>query len=346
MMRAALLLSLAIAASTHAQAQTTDAAGTDFLRGKTVTFLIGTAPGGAADIMGRIVARELPKHLPGQPTLIVQNMAGAGSINMVNHLYNRAPKDGTTFGLPISSVLLEQKLKTFTASGGNVGFDINQIQWIGSPSNQPVVMWVWNETPIKSFQELVNGPELIFGAPSPGTDGYVVPLLTNRMMNTNIKIVSGYKALMDIFLAAERREVQGNVAPLYTVTVGRRDDYKSGKIRILAQFGLERLDLLPEIPTGIELAQDDESKLLLKLWATKFEAAYPLGLPPGVPKDRVEAYRRAFDQTMQDPAFRELTSKADIDISPKSGSDIQKMVAALMSTDDAYFQKLLALMSP
>ena len=317
-----------------------------FYRGKTLTFIIGTATGAAYDLVGRAVADHLARHIPGEPAIVVQNVPGAGSLNMMNALYMRAARDGTVFGLPLNGVLLEQRLRIYSGGGGNVSFDLNKMAWIGSPSRQPQVMWVWHKSPIQSFADLQKGPETILGATSPTADNYLTPLMAQRLLGAKIKLVTGYKAVNDIFIAAERDEVQGNSTPFSSIMIGKRDEFRAGHIRVVLQFGSERLKELPDVPTAIELASNERDRDLFRIWALKFNAAYPIGLPPEVPKARVEALRQAFDATMRDEKFLELARRIGLDISPMSGTEIEKSLGDLDRIDDARIRELRGVLAP
>jgi hypothetical protein len=167
----ALALALLGIAAGAARAAETEA---DFYRGKTITLIIGAAAGAAYDLVGRAVAAHLRQHIPGEPAIVVQNMPGAASLVMVNHLYNRAPKDGTVFGLPLNGILLEPRLNLYSGNGASVNFDLGRMGWIGSPSQQPQVLWVRQATPFKSFKDIQAG-KVTFGATSPSADNYILP---------------------------------------------------------------------------------------------------------------------------------------------------------------------------
>jgi tripartite-type tricarboxylate transporter receptor subunit TctC len=327
--RRLLAVTLALAPPGAARAADTEA---DFYRGKTITFMVGAAAGAAYDLVGRAVAAHLRAHIPGEPAIVVQNMPGAASLVMVNHLYNRAPKDGTVLGLPLNGILLEPRLNLYSGNGASVMFDLGRMGWIGSPSQQPQVLWVWQAAPFKSFKDIQAG-KVTFGATSPSADNYILPLMLNRLLGTRIEIVTGYQAVNDIFLAAERGEIQGNTTPFSTITIGRGDALAQGKIRVLAQFGGERLAKLPDVPTGRELAADEGTRRVLDLYALKFKSAFPIVLPPDVPGDRVAALRKAFDDTMWDPAFLATAARSGLDVSPTSGPDVETIIHAIASAD-------------
>ncbi|MDB5571527.1 MAG: efflux transporter protein [Hyphomicrobiales bacterium] len=317
----------------------------DFYRGKSITFIVGAAPGAAYDLIARPLAAHMTRHIPGEPAIVVQNMPGAGSLIMINHLYNRAPRDGTAMGLPLNGVLLEQRLKLYEQGGGAVRFDLGKMSWVGSPSEQPQVLWTWRTAPFASFEDM-REREILLGATSPTADNFLTPLLAQRLLGAKVKMVSGYKAVNDIFLAAERGEIHGNSTPLSSILLGKPDEFREGKIRVLAQFGERRLKEIPDAPTGMELAKDDEARKLLEFWALKFRAAYPIALPPDVPRARVEALQSAFDATMKDPEFTGLAARMGLDLSPTSGKDIEGIIARIDAVDDALVAKMRKAIEP
>ncbi len=342
LLRAVALASLSVLCLSGARAQDSDVEA--FYRGKTITFLIGTAPGAGYDIVGRAIAAHLSRFIPGHPAIIVQNMPGAGSLTMMNALYNRSPRDGTTFALPLNGVLLENQLQIYARGGGTVSFDVARMGWIGSPIQEPQVMWSWHGAPVRRFEDLRGPQPWTFGATSPTADNYLTPVLAKRLLGANLKLITGYQAVSDIFVAAERGEIIGNSTPLASLTIGKKEELAKGNIRPLAQFSSRRMAQLPDVPTGIELAATDEAKRLLELWAVKFKAAYPIGLPPGVPPERLEALRAAFKALMLDPEFRATAQKIQLQLDPIDGADIMGLLDSLAKANEADIQKLKEMM--
>jgi tripartite-type tricarboxylate transporter receptor subunit TctC len=170
--------------------------------------------------------------------------------------------------------------------------------------------------------------------------------MAQRLLGAKIKLVTGYQAVNDIFVAAERGEVQGNSTPFSSIMVGKRDAFQAGHIRVVLQFGSDRLKELPNVPTAIELAGNERDKDLFRIWALKFNAAYPIGLPPEVPKARVDALREAFDATMRDEQFLELARRIGLDITPMSGPDIEKSLGDLDKIDEARIRELRGVLAP
>src|SRR4029078_8758355 len=229
---AALLLVL----STMAQAPSV----VDFYRGKTIEMLIGGAVGGGYDLAGRTVANHMGRHVPGNPGFVVRNLPGATSLIMTNQLYNGAKRDGTMIGMPTSNIPLEQRLKLISPDGANVKFDITQFGWIGTPVQEPQITWVWHTSPAHNVDDLRTNV-IRMGGTTSSADNYLLPTIVNQLLGTRMQTVTGYIGQNEIFLAAQRGEVQGNNTGLSNITVNKADWLRDGKVRILLQYGAERL---------------------------------------------------------------------------------------------------------
>ena len=310
----------------------------EFFKGKTVHILVGGAAGAAYDFVGGALALHMGRHIPGEPSIVVDNMPGAASLVMMNSLYNRSAKDGTVMGMPLNGIVLEPRLKVLSRDGSNVLFDLSKMSWIGTPAQQPQVLWVWKDTPFHTAEDLKKAPSS-FGATAPGGDNYILPTMTNALVGTQMKLVSGYKGVTDIFLAAEQGEVTGSTVNLSSL-LGNPDWWNNKKARVLIQYGAERLPELKDVPTAIELASDAAGKQALKVYATKFRTTYPILLPPDVPADRVKALQKAFDETMKDTAFIADAQKIGIDVNPLSGEEIRGIMAEIDAAPDDVMERL------
>ena len=275
----------------------------EFFEGKILRFLVGIPPGGAYDLVPRILAAHLGGHIPGNPRIIVENMPGAGSLTMMNYLYNSAARDGTAIGFPMNTILLEPSLKLVSGAGGNAKFDLSRMAWIGTPGEDPAVAWVGGDSPVKNFEDLKTRGAT-FASTGAGADSTILANLANKLLGAKIKIVTGYKGVADYLTAFEGGEVEGAVTTYAALMAARPDWIKSGRIRLLAQFGVERSKETPDVPTGVELATDADAKAMLRLYGVKFAAAYPVVLPPNVPDEQIKALRDAFAATMEDPAYK------------------------------------------
>jgi tripartite-type tricarboxylate transporter receptor subunit TctC len=297
----------------------------DFYKGNKIQILVGTTPGAGYDLIARLLAAHFGKHVAGNPSIIVENMPGAGSLSMINHLYNRAARDGTVMGLPLNGILLEPTLKVLSRAGGAANFDVSKMSWIGSTSEEPQVLWVRSDSKVRTVNDL-RTMEAVVGASAPGADNLTIATLTNRLLGTRMNVVRGYGGTQPVFLAAERGEVDGSATAYGAIVVARGDWLRDKKIRLLIQYGLERIPDLADVPTAIELTDNADAKAMLGAFAIKFKAAYPFVLPPAVPADRVGALRAAFGETMKDPEFLAAVGKAGFKLKPVSGPEIETLL--------------------
>lgn len=323
-MKSALLTACVAAAALSAGSASADPIA-DFYKGKSITHIVGAGAGGAYDLVSRTVVGYMGKHIPGAPNFIVTNMAGASSLTMMNYLTNPARKDGTVMGMTNPNIALERPLKMLSKGGGRALFDVSKLQWIGSPLQQPHVLWVWHTAPAKTFDDLKTS-KVILGSTAVGGDNYTLPLILTRLMGAKFDIVTGYEGQNDIFIATERGEVQGNSAILPNLTSARPDWFRDGKVRVLVQFGAERMRQLPDVPTAVELAATQDDKDMLLFYARKFSMAYPFVMAPEVPADRVAAMRAAFDATMKDPGFLRDAQRLGLDVDPFSGAQMEQLI--------------------
>ena len=218
----------------------------------------------------------------------------------------------------------EARLHGLSRDGTNVQFDPRGFQWLGSPAQQPLVFVVWRDSPFKTFADLRERPST-FGTTSFGGDNYAMPMLTNQLMGTKIKVVAGYKGVNDIFHAMEQGEVQGSGMVVASL-LAKEDWMREGKARVLLHFGAEPMRGMPEAPAALDFAPDDVTRQMLRLYALKYKTTYPFILPAGAPADRLQTLRTAFDAMMQDPAFVKDARRFGIDVDPVSGDAIKEIV--------------------
>ena len=309
-------------------ALTTHANANSFFEGKTLRFYVGIPPGGAYDLAPRILAAHLGKYIPGNPKIVVENMPGAGSLTMMNFLYNRASRDGTAIGFPMNTMLLEPSLKVVSGASGNAQFDLSRMAWLGTPGQDPAVAWVGSNVPVKTFDDLRNRGAT-FGSTGAGADSTLLANLSNRLLGTKIKVISGYKGVADYLLAFEGGEIEGAVTTYAALMAARPDWIKNGRIRIIAQYGTDRSSEMPDLPTAVELASTPQAKEMLRLYGVKFTAAYPVVLPPEVPVEQVRVLRAAFAQTMKDPEFQSQLASMRISGGMVSPETVERFVKEL-----------------
>jgi tripartite-type tricarboxylate transporter receptor subunit TctC len=330
-------VALAVAAGANAAAADPIA---DFYTGKTMHLIVGGSTGGGYDAVARLLARHISRHIPGNPSIVVENMSGAGSLILLNYIQNKSPKDGTVMGLPTTNVMLDGKLKL--PGSANIPFDINQASWIGTPAQQPQVLFVWHDTPFRTLADM-RAHKMLVGAISIATDTYILPMLMKQMLHTDMNVIPGYKGSAEILTAMERREVDAHVALLANVTAGNSSYLKENKIRIVLQFGRERSAELPDIPTAAEWAETEADKRLLQFYGIKYEMSYPVMFAPGVPAERVAALRTAFDQTMADPQYQAEARRIGLEVNPLRGSAMHDLMKTINDMPEDLVARLRAL---
>jgi tripartite-type tricarboxylate transporter receptor subunit TctC len=311
----------------------------EFYRGKAVDLYVGTSVGGGYDAYARMLARHLGRYLPGNPTIVPKNMEGGGGLRLANFLYNAAPKDGTVFASFNRGTPFEPLFGNRSAQ-----FDANKFNWIGSTSNEVSICVAWHTTGIVSHTELLTR-ELVVGATGPSGDTFQFPKIANAVLGTKFKIISGYPGGNDVDLAMERGEVAGRCGWSWTSVKATHQPWLDRKwINILFQMGLSKHPELPNVPLIMDLARTDEQRAIFKLMFARQVMAWPYATPPGVPRDRVAALRKAFDDTMTDKDFLADAAKGNFEIRPVAGEDIQKLLQEIYDTPAALAQKTMQLL--
>jgi tripartite-type tricarboxylate transporter receptor subunit TctC len=337
------LAALLVAAWTtpvRAQAPATNQA--DFYKGKTVEVIISTGVGGGLDANGRIVARHLGNHIPGNPTIVAKNMPGAGHIRAANYVYNQAPKDGTTIGTFIPIFVMAQVLER----SKSIQFNPANFQWLTSTSSSNSTVYVWHTTGVKTLDDVMR-KEVLMGGTGVGSYNIIYPTVLNSVIGTKFKLVTGYPSTTEISIAMERGEVQGRAGNNFNSLISENAEWlKTGKINLLAQVGLERDPDFANVPLITDYGKTEEDRQVLRFFSTDVVIGRPFVTAPGVPAERVAILRRAFERMLKDPAFREDAKKASIDISPVAGTAIQAIVADFMNTPANIVTKAKAAMQP
>jgi tripartite-type tricarboxylate transporter receptor subunit TctC len=297
----------------------------DFYKGKTINVLIGVGVGGEYDLHARLVSRYIGKHIPGNPTLVPQNMLGAGGAKMAAYLADVAPKDGTNIGM------IANNFPAMQAAGVElIRFDIGRFQWIGSISPTVETMTVWKTAGVSTIEE-ARQKEVVAGASGKGAITYSFPAMLNDFLGTKFKIVVGYQGGNAINLAMERGEVQARNNTWSSWKVTKPDWLKNGDIKILTYAGPTPKDL-PGVPAVRDLVKSEDDRRIVDLVVSGTELGRPLAFAGGVPADRVAAVRKAFMDTMKDPDFMQEAGKLQIEIDPVSGEHMQKVVADVLAT--------------
>ncbi|MFL5038674.1 MAG: Bug family tripartite tricarboxylate transporter substrate binding protein [Xanthobacteraceae bacterium] len=298
-----------------------------FYRGKTLRIVVGVAVGSGYDINARLLARHLGAHVPGNPTVIVQNQPGAGSLTMTNQLYAAGPFDGTAIGASFNGMPTTPLLQPAGAR-----FDPVKFNWIGSTNRETQVTYLWHTAPAQSLADLER-TEVIVGAQAPGSTQYDFPLLANHVFGLKFKIITGYESTPKIHLAMERGEIHGNGATNWSTLKALNSNWlEEKKVRVVAQWALKGHPELTGVPLILDSAKTDADRAALRLVIARLEYGRPFFMPPQVPPERVAAVRRAFDAAVKDPAYLADAEKLKIDVDPLSGEEVANLVEQVSRT--------------
>jgi tripartite-type tricarboxylate transporter receptor subunit TctC len=296
----------------------------DFYNGKQIKLILGTDPGGDYDQGGRLLARYVGRHIPGNPSVVVQNMPGAAGVVVANYLYNVAPKDGSVFGgfsrnIPSRAV---RGIKNFRA-------DLRQFGWVGGTSLQHRLCVALTSSPVKTIDDLFTTP-LTVGTNGPGSVLHIIPNALNNVLGTKFNLIAGYKGIADVTIALRRGEVDG-VCHLadYFLEGSNRDLLTEGKIRIL--FNAEQMPLRnrPDMPSIFDRIKNERDRQVIALLLSGTEFGRPYTFPPDVPADRLAAVRKAIADTVKDPEFLAAAEKQKLDMTYISPEAMEKQVEAL-----------------
>lgn len=308
----------------------------DFYKGRIVQVVVGYGPGGGNDVYARLLARHMARHIPGAPTLVVQNMPGAGSLVAANYIANVAPKDGSVFGtfarnLPLASVV---------GGNPNIRFDARKLTWLGSASSyadDAYILWVRPEAKITSVEAArrAGAEPLVLAGTSEGDTSFDVPVLLRDVLGLNIKLIGGYRDSNGMFMAIEGREVDGRLADLSSVASSRGHWLKPGTMLALLQFGrAARHSAFAHVPTARELARNDAERRLIAMMEVPFALTRPYAGPAGIPALRTKALQAAFMAVQKDAAYLEEAQRLKLDISPIGPEDVAKLLDELAASPE------------
>ena len=306
-----------------------------FYRGRNVTMFIPSAPGGVNDIAGRLVARYLPRYLPGSPNITPRNDEGAAGIAMANRMYNASEKDGSVLAI------IERATPQLAIQGdANVKFDPVKFTWLGSLSSyadDAYILVVNDKSPIRTVNDLkTGGMTMQVAAMNPSTTNTIFAAIAKNALGLNISIIRGYTGAAPMFLAMQRGEADGQVVGLSSIKAGQPALWSARQVRPLIQFGrTTRNKELPDVPTGRELAPNPEALALLEFGELPFFMALPFFAPPGVPADRAQALQKAFMQMCADPEFVAEAKKNSLDLSPIDGEAVRQLLVKAAQTPKA-----------
>ncbi len=311
----------AVAAPAHADSVE------DFYKGRTITVLIGYSPGGSYDAAGRVLARHMGRYIPGNPSLVPQNMPGAGTLNLVNYLYNVSPKDGTAFGIFARGMAMEPLI-----GGTNAKFDATKLTWIGSAANEISLCATYATSPVKNWNDALIKDFTVAGNGS-GSDPDVFANVLRNAFGVKDRLISGYPGSAEISLAMERGEIDGRCGWSWSSIKAEKAQWLAEhKLNLIVQLALEKAADLPNVPLITDLATNDRQRQILKLIFSRQTMGRPFAGPPGIPADRAQALRHAFDLTMKDPEFLAEAATRGLEINPVSGPDVEKLITELYQT--------------
>lgn len=291
-----------------------------FYKGRSMSMIVGFGVGGGYDLYGRLVSRYMGKYLPGNPAIIPENMAGAGSLRAADYLYSVAPKDGSVIGtfsrtLPLAPLLSGAK------------FDSRKFTWLGSVAQDTIVCFTARSSPVKTWQDFLTKPSSL-GGEGAGAEPDIYARFMKNVFAAKVKLVSGYRGTNDIFLAMERGELDGACGISYGTIVSVHPDYiRDNKINVFVQIGLHKHPDLPDVPTLDDVAQNPDQKQLIRLIVTTLAMSRPFAAPPDVPTDRKTTLVSAFERTTQDPQFKAEAQRIKLDVDFVPATMIDKLLA-------------------
>jgi tripartite-type tricarboxylate transporter receptor subunit TctC len=314
----------------------------DFYRGKTVTIVVSTSGGGGYDALGRALARHIGRLIPGNPTVVVRNMPGAGGITAVNYLYNTAEKDGTIVGLVQNGTPLEPLFGTKAAR-----YDATKFNWLGTPSYEVSMVLLWNAVPVNSVDDL-RKTETTMGASGANSTPAFYARLLNATLGTRMKLINGYPGQNDAFLAMERGELDGYPSVFYSALTSTRPTWlQDKKAKPIVQYGPQRLKELPNVPFATDLLKNEDDKLLMEAASAPQALGRPLLLPPDVPADRVAAMRKALADTFTDAQFKADAEKIGLIVNaPQTGAQLQEVIARAYASPARVVERIQKLNNP
>jgi len=329
--RSALAASLALAPLSSAFADAIQ----DFYAGKTVNIIVSTGPGSIFDSTARMLAKHMPRFIPGAPSMVVRNMPGGGHMRATQFMFTQAPKDGTYLGVVNNGVPLEQLV-----TGPSVRFDVRKFNWVGSAGLSNLLTMAWHTSGARTIEDVMTR-EVIAGATGVSSNGFLYANVMNVLFGTKFKIVAGYGTSGEADLGMERGEVSARAGfSLSAVQLEHPDWLRDKKVNVLFQTGLKREEALPDVPLMHELAKTNEQRDALMLLSASVGLGRPFFMPPDVPADRVAAMRKAFDDTLADPEFLREAQQTNLDIRYMSGARLAELVNSIVDAPEAVAEKV------
>jgi len=298
----------------------------DFYKGKTINLVIATTTGGGYDTYARLVGRHLGRHIPGEPTIVAQNMPGAAGIRAANYLYAAAPKDGTAIGMLDQATHLDQVLGT-----PGLTADATRFNWIGRILSNSAVLYAWHLAKVKRIEDALTSELIVATSGSASRLNWTV---LNNVVGTRLKLITGYQGSSDSRLAMMRGEIDALSQPWPVLKVEGEQLLRDRQINLLLQTGADKHPELTHVPRMIDLAKTDEDRVLLTLFSSPSTIGRSIAAPPNVPADRIKLLRDAFNATLRDPALIEEARRLKLELDPLDGAALQAAIAGVNATPD------------
>jgi len=312
-----------------------------FYAEKQVKLVIGHHTGGGYDIYARLLARHLGQFLPGKPVIVSQYMPGAESLVATNYIYSMAPRDGTVIGSVVNGILFEPLL----SPKGQSNFDILKFSWIGNLNKEVNLLTVWHTVPIKTFADLKNRETILAATVGGSGTSSTFPKILNQLLETKIRVISGYSSSAQGFLAMQRGEVEGRGMYWSSLIAAQRDLYERGEIKILLQTGLEKHPDLPNVPFALDLARNADDRALMELLFSSLTIGRPIVAPPELPAEKLNDLRAAFDETVKNEQFQADASRMKIEANASTGSEVEQILKHIYATPPAIIERARAIMN-
>jgi tripartite-type tricarboxylate transporter receptor subunit TctC len=314
----------------------------DFYRGKTVALVVGSSTGGGYDAMARAIARFFGKHVPGNPTVVVRNMPGAGGITALNYIYNAAERDGSVLALVQNNTPLEPLFGTKQAR-----YDPTRLNWLGTPSFEVAMVLLWHTVPVNSVDDLKSRETQMGASGANSTPAFYARLL-NATLGTKMKLVNGYPGQTEALLAMERGELDGYPSVFQSALTSTRPTWIAQKLaKAIVQYGPERLQELGNVPFAPDLLGNEDDKLLMQVGFSPLALGRPLVMPPDAPADRVAAMRQALTDTFADPEFLAEGERMGLAVNaPRTGAQLQDVIARAYQSPPRIIERLQKLNNP
>jgi tripartite-type tricarboxylate transporter receptor subunit TctC len=319
------VMTLALAAAVVGGVADKPAQADDFYKGKKMTFIVGFGVGGSYNAYSRLISAHMGRFLPGNPSIVVQNMPGAGSVRATNHLYAKSKQDGTVIGM------IDQSIQAFELLGRKgLTAEVSKFNWLGRLVSNSAVLFSWHTSPIKKIEDALTTEFVVSATGSASRLNWTI---MNNVIGTKIKMITGYKGTGESLLAMQRGEIMGLSRPWTALKAKQAKWIKEGKIRLLLQTGAEKNADLANVPRMVDMAKNDADRRLLNFFAGPSEVGRSVVAPPGVPAARVALLREAFWKAIHDPQFKADLERTKLALEPLRGEDLQKLVAASRDVD-------------